>query len=68
MGGGSESTCDRLRKCIGAGGAFQDALRTIITTTKEPLPPTPGQPVPSGESPLIMIGHSMGALMLEGDC
>ncbi len=51
---------------IGAGAAFQDALRTIITTTKEPLPEMAGQPTPSAaESPLVMIGHSMGALMLE---
>lgn len=51
---------------IGAGAAFQDALRTIITTTKEPLPAMAGQPTPSAaESPLVMIGHSMGALMLE---
>jgi hypothetical protein len=52
---------------IGAAPAFQDALRTIITTTKEPLPSIAGHPIPSdAESPLIMIGHSMGALMLEG--
>jgi len=55
-----------VAKRIGAGAAFQDALRTIITTTKEPLPAVEGQSAPSvAESPLIMIGHSMGALMLE---
>jgi hypothetical protein len=51
---------------IGACAAFQETLRTIITTTKEPLQAMPGEPAPSAaESPLIMIGHSMGALMLE---
>jgi hypothetical protein len=45
---------------IGAEEAFQDTLRSIITTTKGPLPGANGT-----ESPLIMIGHSMGALMLE---
>ena len=46
---------------IGASRAFQDTLRSIIMTTKEPRQPFGSQP----ESPLIMIGHSMGALMLE---
>jgi hypothetical protein len=45
---------------IGAEAAFQDTLRSVITTTKEPLPGGNGR-----ESPLIMMGHSMGALMLE---
>ena len=51
---------------IGAGTAFQDAVRRIIMVTKEPIPVVGDQPsVSRPESPLIMIGHSMGALMLE---
>ena len=50
-----------VAKRIGASGAFQDTLRSIITTTKEQIQAPQSQP----ESPLVMIGHSMGALMLE---
>ena len=51
---------------IGGGPAFGDALRRIVTTTKKAMPVSPDQPQASRpESPLIMIGHSMGALMLE---
>lgn len=51
---------------IGATPAFQETLRSIITTTKELIPVAGGDPgVARADSPLIMIGHSMGALMLE---
>ena len=51
---------------IGAGTAFQDTLRGIIGATKEPIPVAESQPSAlRPDSPLIMIGHSMGALMLE---
>jgi hypothetical protein len=56
----------RVAERIGAGTAFRDALRSIITSTKEPIMVTDGQSSTlRSESPLIMIGHSMGALMLE---
>lgn len=51
---------------IGAGSAFRDVLRQIIGTTKDPIASGGGAPTISRpESPLVMIGHSMGALMLE---
>jgi hypothetical protein len=51
---------------IGAGLAFQNTLRSVITATKEPISDADGNlAAPRPDSPLIMIGHSMGALMLE---
>src|SRR5712692_6594482 len=53
----------RTTKTIGDGEAIRDAIRTLVARTKNPMELSPGQPRP--ESPLILIGHSMGALMLE---
>jgi hypothetical protein len=51
---------------IGATPAFQRTLRNVVTTTKELIPVAGDDPVVSRpDSPLIMIGHSMGSLMLE---
>lgn len=44
---------------IGSSSQFREAMRRIITSTKDPIS------VPRPESPLVMIGHSMGALMLQ---
>ena len=52
----------RVASRIGAGSALRDALRLVVAATKGPLSPGGGD-VP--ESPLVLIGHSMGALMLE---
>ena len=49
-----------VAKKIGAGNDLRAAVRQIVASTKDPLD---GQQTP--ESPLILIGHSMGALMLE---
>jgi hypothetical protein len=45
---------------IGAGTAFETTLRRLITATKDGT--LSGN---HAASPLVMIGHSMGALMLE---
>jgi hypothetical protein len=43
---------------VGGGDDLRDTIRTIIAATKAPLPDkAPGQ--------LVMVGHSMGALVLE---
>jgi hypothetical protein len=56
----------RVAQRIGAGDGFQDALCKIIRTTKEPLAvPASERSEFEPDSPLIMIGHSMGALMIE---
>ena len=51
---------DRYKAAEGVGGgrALREALRAIIRVTKEPMPDRP-------ESPLVLSGHSMGALVLE---
>jgi hypothetical protein len=41
---------------IGAANDFRDALRRIVTAVKHE---------PGPESPLVLIGHSMGALMMQ---
>ena len=51
---------------IGASPSFHDTLLSVISATKDPVPVKAGAPgAADAESPLIMIGHSMGALMLE---
>ena len=45
-------------EAVGGGGAIREAIRKIIDATKEPKTNEP-------ESPLILVGHSMGALVLE---
>ena len=50
---------------IGGGQAFGDALRAIVASTKGPLTGVAGWSASTPESPLTLIGHSMGALMLE---
>lgn len=50
----------RAAQRIGEAPDFQETLRGIVATTKNPLV-SPAEP----ETPLVMIGHSMGALMLE---
>ena len=47
-----------VAKSIASGENVQEALRSIVLATKEPIASRP-------ESPLILVGHSMGALMLE---
>ena len=48
----------RTAKRIGDSEDIREALRAIVAATKDGLDERP-------ESPLILIGHSMGALMLE---
>lgn len=48
---------------IGSGHDLTHALGSLIAATKDPL--TLQQSVQSVESPLVLIGHSMGALILE---
>ena len=56
----------RVAQRIGDGDPLRDAIRAIVARTKGPLYDGAGAPrtdVP--ESPLVLMGHSMGALMLE---
>jgi hypothetical protein len=53
----------RTAKKIGDGEAIRDTIRILVARTKDPVELSPGQLEP--ESPLILVGHSMGALMLE---
>ena len=51
---------------IGNGADLRQAVRQIVAETKGPLQPLPGRSAPPPrESPLALIGHSMGALMLQ---
>ncbi len=51
---------------IGSSAEFREAIRRIVDRTKEPLPVSTDQPTVSRpDSPLVMIGHSMGALMMQ---
>jgi hypothetical protein len=51
---------------IGDGDPFRDALRRIVAATKGPLPPgTVASDLTVPTSPLVLMGHSMGALILE---
>ena len=43
---------------VGGGRAIREAIRTIVEVTKTPMQDRP-------ESPLVLAGHSMGALVLE---
>jgi hypothetical protein len=52
-------------KRIGDGSALRDTIRTIVARTKDRLPSETTPPAPPPESPLILIGHSMGAVILE---
>jgi hypothetical protein len=45
-------------KRIGDGSALRDTIRAIVARTKDRLPSETTAPAP--ESPLILIGHSMG--------
>ena len=49
----------RVAEAVGGGRALREVIRTIVEATKKPIT---GKP----ESPLVMSGHSMGALVLEG--
>lgn len=49
---------------IGTGATFRTTLRRVISATKDPVSSGDGGAL-SPDSPLVMIGHSMGALMLE---
>ena len=51
---------DRMRTAmqIGSASPIEKVIQEIVLATKRPLDGAP-------ESPLVMIGHSMGALMLE---
>jgi pimeloyl-ACP methyl ester carboxylesterase len=51
----------KVAETIGGGHDMSKAIRKIVASTKDPLGSVPERP----ESPLILIGHSMGALMLE---
>ena len=51
----------RTAKKIGGAEAIRDVIGTIVERTKAPLENRPQV----ADSPLILIGHSMGALMLE---
>lgn len=52
-------------KRIGGAEHIGNVIRTIVARTKDSvnMPSTQSEPLP--ESPLIFIGHSLGALMLE---
>lgn len=50
---------------IGNGKYIREAIFTIVASTKEPIEPHLPSFGQRPESPLILIGHSMGALMLE---
>jgi len=52
----------RVASKIGAGAHLSELIRTIVGSTKDPIPNIKD---PAPESPLVIIGHSMGALMLE---
>jgi hypothetical protein len=55
-----------VAEMIGASIQFRESIRRIVNRTKEPV--TVAKDQPPGvrpESPLVMIGHSMGALMLQ---
>jgi hypothetical protein len=55
-----------VAESIGSSAQFLEAIRRIIASAKEPVPVSPDQPEKfRPESPLVMIGHSMGALMLQ---
>lgn len=51
----------RTAQAIGGNEPFRKAVQTVVARTKDPL----DNSLPLSESPLILIGHSMGALMLE---
>jgi hypothetical protein len=51
----------RTAKRIGEGEDLRRALEDIVERTKKPIPNQPGL----ADSPLILMGHSMGALILE---
>ena len=55
----------RVARRIGAGSALRDALRLVVAATTGPLSVSDGAPADVPVSPLVLIGHSMGALMLE---
>jgi hypothetical protein len=56
----------RTARRIGQGSQLRHALRAIVATTKAPLSLGTGtNATQAPESPLVLIGHSMGALMLE---
>jgi len=51
---------------IGGSAQFRESVRRIVNRTKEPVTVSSDQPPDfRPESPLVMIGHSMGALMLQ---
>jgi hypothetical protein len=52
----------RVASRIGAGAHLSELVRTLVASTKDPIPSIKD---PAPESPLVVIGHSMGALMLE---
>lgn len=55
-----------VAEMIGSGAQFRETVRRVVASTKELMPVSPDQPGKARpESPLIMIGHSMGALMLQ---
>lgn len=56
----------RTAERIGGSVQFQESIRRIIQATKGAIfePNDPGES-PMPDSPLVMIGHSMGALMLQ---
>jgi hypothetical protein len=49
----------REAEAVGGGRDLREVIRTIVEATKKPIT---GKP----ESPLVLSGHSMGALVLEG--
>jgi hypothetical protein len=48
----------KAAEAVGGGRAIREAIRTIVEVTKSPMQDRP-------ESPLVLAGHSMGALVLE---
>lgn len=50
----------RIARRLGESQAMQQAFGTIVRAVKEPTPESRGR-----ESPLIVVGHSMGALITQ---
>jgi hypothetical protein len=56
----------RVAERIGGHAQFRESIRRVVNSTKEPVTvPTDQPPTLRPESPLVLIGHSMGALMLQ---
>jgi hypothetical protein len=55
----------RTARKVGSGRQIREAVSTIVASTKRPIERHCHSDGQRAESPLILIGHSMGALMLQ---